>query len=910
LPFIGREADKAAIGALLREGKRLVTIWGPGGMGKTRLAHEIALALPSLVAWGKPTARGSWASGGSGKAPAAWACDLTEAAGPDDVCSLLAQAIGARGPALAVLGRALESRGEALLLLDGFERVVGSAGLLAELLSLSPGTRFLVTSRERLGVAGEVSHELGPLAVPDEGGPLLEAGAVALLVSLLQAREPGFAPTDELAPRLAEVVRKLEGIPLAIELAASRAEVLGIEGLLARMPARLDLLGGGRGGPRQRTMRGAIAWSWGMLSPPEQRALARCSVFRGGFTFDAAAAVLGEVRAARSDRSAQPDHRGDADVLDLLQSLRDKSMLRRTGGERVRLSLFETVRDFAAERLAELPPARPSGPADRDDAAERHLAYFRALCEQGGQQFPMATASAERDNLLAALERALAIRSANAALALALGLEPLLAASGPASLHLELLDRTLSLAEKVAERPLAQAADRAPEQAEEQMRSARQQRARAHAARARALAARGRQREALADVEAALSLARASGDPALEAAVLTDAGVLHHNRRDMAVARGYYEQALALSERASEQAGDPRLRGRLLGNLGALCHDARDLAAARQRYLRALALFREAGDESLEGIFLANLGLLEQESGDQLEARTRMERALSLCERSGDERLLAIALSNLGALLHELGELDQALACHSRALGLLTRAGDLRSEALCLARLGAVSAQLGRLPEARGHLDEAEARVSLLDDPVAVETVAVHRAFLLLALARRERGAGRAADAERLSAAAHAAFSAASGGHGAELSDDIRTALRVLAPSLDRAPGSAPAMPPHALVVGPEASWFRAPHAEPQDLRTRRPLRALLAHLCEQHRARPGEPASLEALREVGWPGERMAPEAAANRVQVAVADLRKRGLRALLRRDGGGYLLEPSVSLLSVSLSWADVMG
>ncbi|MGK3959238.1 tetratricopeptide repeat protein [Sorangium sp. So ce118] len=876
--FIGREGELAGIAELLRRGDRLVTLWGPAGMGKTRLALELA---------------SRWAEAHAGEA--VWLCELTACRDLRAVCGAVARAIGAQVAAgrreatlVERIGRALAAEGRALLVLDNLEHVIEAAApALDAWVRAAPELRFLVTSRERTRLPGEVSYELGPLDLPAEGSSERSA-AVALFLDRAAAHRASAPPPPPDGERLADVaalVRRLEGIPLAIELAAAREGVLGVRGLLARLGSRLDLLAGaGRGREaRQATLRGAIEWSWDLLDDRERRALARCSVFRGPFTLEAAAAVL-----------AEPD----AAAIDRVEALRDKSLLRAAppGSDgATRFALYEGVRELAAEKLAER--------GEREGAAERHAAFYLAAGEAAAADFERRGAldalnriAGDLEELLAVAEGALAAAAEGAqgagrraaaerALRALCAVEPVLSTRGPFGAQLEPLDRALAAAEQLAADPLVVA--------------------RALAARGRARRLRGQAEAALEDLGRARGQAAALGAEALLSGIVADLGVLHHGRREMERAREHYEQALALHRAL----GDRRAEGRALGNLGALHHDERREGEAAAYYERAIAIAAEIGDGRLEGIFSTNAGLLEQERGAPAQARRRYERAAAILGEVGDLRLLAITLGNLGALHHEEGRLAEARACHGRAVALLREVGDRRSEAIALCRLGAALASLEEVEEARRALVPAERLLAQLGDEPDVELARVAWGFVDLALAQAARRAGRGDEAAAHAAAARRRIARAREGaegapSSASRSDDVRLLLRILERSLAalglpeaRAEGE------RELLLTKGARFVRPPGSGWHDLRERHAARRLLLALTEQQRCAPGRGLSLAALKEAGWPGERILPEAAANRIYVAMNQLRKLGMKPWLRRDAEGYSLDPALPVHYVAV-------
>ncbi|XXX74628.1 tetratricopeptide repeat protein [Sorangium sp. So ce134] len=878
--FLGRERELAAIAELFRRGERLVTVWGPAGMGKTRLALELA---------------SRWAEAREGEA--VWLCELTACRDLRAVCGAVARAIGAQVAAarreatlVERIGRALATEGPALLALDNLEHVLEQAApALDAWVRAAPEVRFLATSRERTRLPGEISYELGPLDLPAEGSAERSA-AVALFLDRAAAHRGGAPAGDERLADVAALVRRLEGIPLAIELAAAREGVLGVRGLLARLGSRLDLLAGAARGreARQATMRSAIEWSWDLLDDRERRALACCSVFRGPFTLAAAAAVL-----------AEPD----AAAIDRIEALRDKSLLRAAppGSDgATRFALYEGVRELAAEKLAER--------GEREAAAERHAAFYLAAGEAAAADFERRGALdalnriagdleellAVADGALAAAaprggaEEAAAVAAARAAAERALralsAIEPVLSTRGPFGAQLELLDRALAAAEALAADPRVVA--------------------RALAARGRARRLRGQADAALEDLERARAQAAALGEEALLSGILADLGVLHHGRREMARARGHYEQALALHRAL----GDRRAEGRALGNLGALHHDERRQGQAAAYYERAIAIAAEIGDGRMEGIFSTNAGLLEQERGAPAQARRRYERAAAILGEVGDLRLLAITLGNLGALHHEEGRLADARACHGRAVALLREVGDRRSEAIALCRLGAALASVGEVEEARRALDPAERLLAQLGDAPDVELARVASGFVDLALAQAARRAGQGDEAAAHAEAARRRIARAREGSpsSASRSDDVRLLLRILERSLAALgdPPEARAEGERELLLTEGARFVRPPGSSGwHDLRERHAARRLLLALAEQQRCAPGRGLSLAALKEAGWPGERILPEAAANRIYVAMNQLRKLGMKPWLRRDAEGYSLDPALPVHYVAV-------
>jgi predicted ATPase/DNA-binding XRE family transcriptional regulator len=402
-PLLGRETDVAELARLLaRPDVRLLTMLGPGGVGKTRLALELAEALS-----------GTFADG-------ALFIALAAVSVPSLVCCTIAAALdvreGAGQSVTDALCEALRDR-QLLLVLDNFEHVLPAAADVTQLLAACPRLTVLVTSRAALRVRGEQTYTVAPLALParDQAGKAAQvaaAPAAQLFVQRAQAVASGFVLSDSNAEAVAAICRRLDGLPLALELAAARVRLLPPAALLARLDGVLPLLTAGAHDlpARQQTMRHAIAWSYDLLSPDEQRLFRRLGVFAGGWTIEAAEAVCADVTATLAEGEAsdvlqyrQPSVAA-GHILDGLDALLSQSLLvqEEDFSGAPRLAMLETIRAYALEQLAEH--------GETTIAADRHAAYYRALVEAAGaglRASPQVTwferVDRERDNIRAAL---------------------------------------------------------------------------------------------------------------------------------------------------------------------------------------------------------------------------------------------------------------------------------------------------------------------------------------------------------------------------------------------------------------------------------------------------------------------------------------------------------------------------
>jgi len=692
--FVGREDELAALAARLDDGQRLITVTGPGGIGKTRLvaqfirAHEHWREIATFV-------------------------DLSGTDDTPGLCDAVATALGlpAGEPgadAVERVGGALAATGPVLLALDCADRVVEEAAeVLPRWLARTVEAQILVTSRQRLMMAEESAQELGPMGLPGGSGAGADSEAVRLFVDAARRLGDDHAVAEEDLPYVAGIVTTLEGLPLAIELAAPRLAVMGPRALLHRLRNRFEVLSGPRrkAAGRHATMRGTIDFSWRVLPPSEQALLARCTVFRGGFTVDAAEAV------ALGDPAIEPGA-----VLDLLQSLRTRSLLLDRAdavqpGER-RLYLYDTIREFVAEQGA-----------DRaQEAARQHAEYFvrrgREAATREGQ--PSWTwLAAERENLLAVARRVLGrgpvtARAAGPALEALLLLEPVLLRRGPLETYAALFEPVLEATARSGADPSLYS--------------------RALAAQGSLLRLRGSGQLGAQSLVHALSIAREVGEDALVARVTLELG-------QALVQRGDHDQASEHFHRALEGSGeDPRLRGAALRCLGALAAKQGNNLSARSLLERAAAQHRDDPFEEAED--LRTLAAVNLDEGHLGAAHEGVARARELSLGCDDRKGKAQADGLLAAIQHGQGDLAAARDGYEDAIGQLARCGFADEEARVMGRLGVLAQQQDRPVEARALLGSAVQRLRRAGDELAANALRPH----LADLDERARKAPPAAD--------------------------------------------------------------------------------------------------------------------------------------------------------------------
>ncbi|MGH2587356.1 MAG: ATP-binding protein, partial [Dehalococcoidia bacterium] len=668
--FVGREAERAKVAHLLGE-SRLLTLTGTGGAGKTRLALETARGLlgEGELSDGAGLETRPYGDG-------VWLVELAAIADPALVPSVTATALGVRETAgqapVGALATFLESR-HLLLLLDNCEHLVSACARLAgALLSTCPGLTILATSREPLGVPGEVVWRVPPMALPavtgqpavgsrqSEGMAATQSSvlspqssdAVRLFVERARMVRPSFAPGEAEMAAVARICGRLDGMPLAIELAAARLNVLSVEQIAERLSDRFRLLGAGSrtAMPRHQTLRALVDWSYELLDEEERWLFEELSVFAGSFSIEAVESICGI----------------GTDGLDILGRLVDKSLVvveEKQGVARYRL--LETLRQYAQERL----DARDALTAVRS----RHRDYYLALAEQAEPELrgPEQVQWLERifsglDNFRAALrwcEQAPA--GTEAGLRLASALLRFWEVRGLFSEGRGWLDRLLAMGADIPSSVQVRALNAAGTLAIGQ----------------------GNYSAAGRFHEQALALARSDGDAAGAAWALVNFGLVRASLGDDEAAEALIEEGLAIRR----DLGDQRETARALFNLGYVAHRRGDFGRAREMYEEYLAIMRELGHTEAIAGTLNNLADLALRQGEYGRAQTLFEESLELRRQLGDERGVVFALHGLGETAMSQGSHATAGSLFAESLLIAQRLRMQRNVAECLEGLAGVA---------------------------------------------------------------------------------------------------------------------------------------------------------------------------------------------------------------------------
>jgi non-specific serine/threonine protein kinase len=620
--FIGRERELGSVRRQLQK-SRLVTITGPAGCGKTRLAVQAA------------------AEGLHRLPDGAWFVELSAITDPHLLPQAMAAVLEVREPdgadlveAIAAELRTSRCRLQCLVILDNCEHLIDQcASVAVRLLEACPQMRVLATSREPLQVNGEAVCKLEPMSLPGRDGEasadaIRRFEAIQLFVDRAGLSDPDFELVDANAAQVAEVCRRLDGIPLALELAAARVGLMPLDSLLERLRDRFMLLRRRAAPTRQQTLRAAIGWSYELLGEPERRLFRRLSIFSGGCSPEAAASVCA--------LGAE-----DADLPATLEALVVKSLLVRVPGRRERYRLLETVREYALEKLTQ------SG--ELEAVRREHRRFFAALADRGsvemdgpGQPAWVERLAEEHDNLRAALELQRG-QDVEERLRLVLALWRYLRVRG----H-------LTEGRAWAESALAESGPPTP--------------ARAGALNMAAGMAwlQGDLAQAQERLEASLAIRRELGDEVGIQRSLANLGVIASTRGDWEAAVAWGEESLALARRL----GNELSTAILLGNLGLAAAYLGDHELALSRLTDGLAITRRLGDAARVANALANLGMLALFRGEVDEARERYSESVRMLEGLGEPQGLAECLEGFAAIAARRGGWERALRLAGAAAGL------------------------------------------------------------------------------------------------------------------------------------------------------------------------------------------------------------------------------------------------
>jgi predicted ATPase/class 3 adenylate cyclase len=766
--FIGREREIAEAKRLLAE-THLLTITGPGGSGKTRLSLEIAARLLAEYPDG------------------VWLVEFAPLADPARVPQVLATALGLREeagrPLLTTLVDYLRSK-RVLLLFDNCEHLIDACAHLADaLLRGCPEVKILPSSREAFGLTGEVAFRVPPLSLPDSrhGAPLerlAEYEAVRLLVDRAIAVKPDFALTDDTASAVVRICRRLDGIPLAIELAAARLRTLSVHQITAHLDERFRLLTGGSRTalPRHQTLRGLIDWSYGLLSEAERELFRRVSVFIGGWTLEASVAVCAGVGVDRYD------------IVELLGRLVDKSLCLTDGqGSDPRYRLLETIRQYAFEKLAETPEGQV--------VRARHRDFYLRFAEdaeprlQGPEQVAwLQRLETDHDNLRAALRWSIDRDETEPALRLGSALSLFWDTLGYVREGREWLDELLARARErptsivtlAGRRRLAKVLDAASRtrarwsefpQATDFLtqglaiwRELGDKRGIAEALNNLAVGATqsGDRVRARVLVAESLALFRELADRRGTAHALNNLAEILSGDGDPAGARALFEESVSLFHAIEDRRG----LSHALDNLGGILTAQGDYGRAEVLYSRSLRLAEELGDNHAIATALRSLGGVAHHQRDHARARSCYEDSVARFREMNDGFCLAKSLIGYALASHEVGDHEHARALGDQGLALLLEADAKGELAPRLNQLGAAALAHGDVARAARFFEESLAFYSETHDELGIATS-------LESLAMAVATCGRAPSVLRLLAAA-AARRRAHGLEGSAANPDAR----------------------------------------------------------------------------------------------------------------------------------------
>jgi predicted ATPase/serine/threonine protein kinase len=737
--FVGREAEIVVVSKLLLGDTRLVTLTGTGGVGKTRLCLHVAAHVADQFPDG------------------AHFVPLASISDSELVASATAQALGVTETAdypLTARLKAYLSEKQALLMFDNFEQVTAAAPLITELLTACPRLKVLVTSRALLRVRGECEFQVPPLELPDlTHQPSIEAlskcPAVHLFLERARAAHPRFVLTEEDASAVAEICLRLDGLPLAIELAAPRIKILPPQALLARLGSRLDLLTRGSSDlpARQQTMRSTIAWSYDLLDEGEKRLFRYLSVFVGGFPLEAAESVCGE----------QPER---SSVLDRLSSLLENSLLRKKNEDDPRFVMLETIREFASERLAKsrkVESLRRAHALFFLDLVERTEPHLKGI-DQGAW---LERLEVERGNVRTALSWAKETSDVEMGMRMAGGHGRFWWARGHLSEGRMWLEQFLVAQQdapvlaSVRAKGLYEAGVLAHMQGD-------YDHARARLEESRALYQELKYKQGVASslnilgllahdqsdngraitlLEEGLALNRELGDEQGISFSLGQLGIVAQEQGDYERAMILQEESAAIRARLGDEVGSAAA----LNNLGLIALDNCDYKRAAKLFDQSLTLSRKGGYKVGVAASLNNLGELSQHEGDYGKAAELFSQSLILFREVGDKRDVAALLNNLGDVARSEGDNERAAKLYGEVLSLLSKSDERSTIAVCLEGLASVACKRNQAGVAATILGVTEGLREAIDNPLPPSRRADYESTVLTARSALEEASFSAA---------------------------------------------------------------------------------------------------------------------------------------------------------------------
>ncbi|MEM8884184.1 MAG: protein kinase [Planctomycetota bacterium] len=692
---IGRHIELMEIAAILQEdGVRLLTLTGPGGIGKTTVSRETCRRMLDEFDGG------------------CWFVDLSGCQDADAIAIAVAGVLDVQlaggGAPLDQVGAVLELRESMLLVLDNFEQVVDAAqATVAAWMERAPRVRFMVTSRALLGIGGERAYEMPPLGAPREGEEIgLDPEAarrypgVQLFVERAREADARFEFTEERVAAVARICRELDGIPLAIELAAARTRIMRPAQIANKLGERFQLLRSGRSDltPRQKTLLGAIDWSIDLLEDWERSAFLQACVFEDGFLMEAAEEVI--------DLSAFDDA---PFVMDALQSLREKSLLTaKDDGLETRLSMYSSIRDYGQRKLA---AEFASGAIA--ELEERHSTHYLRVAEEWNADIPgprdqeaLDRISAETGNLGAVQERAARAGDGERAARACLAVAPTMLLRRP--------PRDVI--------PRLEAARAALGDGDEALRNQLELRL----AKARTLA--GEWDDAMRLADAALAAAAGLSDDRARA----EASLLQGDLRRF---RGSLEEALAsftAAEDVARSAQAPALEAQAIGGRGSVLWQKGAIDDGAQCWSEAEAIARRVGDRATMVRYIINRGVFQEARGLHAEADATYREAEDAARRLGARHWVAQSLGNRANALLKAGDSDGALRCYREAEEFARALGDLGKISEVVGNRGSVLSMRGEVEAALACYREAEQIVRQLGDRRRVAVVLGQRGMVLI----------------------------------------------------------------------------------------------------------------------------------------------------------------------------------